>query len=119
MDDFCPTLGKVRHTTEAAASRQLRSLKKRKSYDGEVFQCNSCLGWHVGKKKPPADILQLEQPAVVSACTRWLEGAAGTLHQVGAAEGTELRLRLESAFLAGMDAALQIVNGNPKRRDRR
>jgi len=119
MDEICPALNKVRHDTEGRARRSLRSLKKKKRYDGTVFKCNSCFGWHVGKNKPPADILQLDHEHVAAACIGWLATPAGQLHQTGNACGLELRLRLETAFLAGMDAALELVNRSPKRTDRK
>ena len=37
--------------TKGKADAQLRSLKKLNDYEGEVYPCEYCKGYHVGRKK--------------------------------------------------------------------
>lgn len=50
-----PFCGKHSHRSIGAAEAHLRSLKaKRKAYDGDVYACDKCHGWHVGRERAAA-----------------------------------------------------------------
>jgi len=51
----CPQGGKRIHYSEGMARAQLRSLQKRKpEYNGRVYPCVACRGFHVGRLKEKA-----------------------------------------------------------------
>lgn len=50
MSIICITTSKETHTREKARSH-LRGLRIRKQYDGQVYRCRHCGGWHVGSRK--------------------------------------------------------------------
>ena len=51
----CIASGKQRHMCKGGAEAQLRSLKLRfVDYEGTVFHCGYCYGWHVGRLKKGA-----------------------------------------------------------------
>jgi hypothetical protein len=50
MSSICAYTSKETHTREKARSH-LRGLRIRKQYDGQVYHCRWCGGWHVGSRK--------------------------------------------------------------------
>lgn len=48
---LCHQTGKHSHKSSGAAEAQLRGLVQRKGYDGHVYPCIYCQGWHVGRRK--------------------------------------------------------------------
>jgi hypothetical protein len=54
MPDRCPSR-KQRHPSRGLAEAHLRSLvRNREGYDGRVYPCEECCGWHVGRAKKSA-----------------------------------------------------------------
>lgn len=46
----CPRTGKLSHQTAQQARGQLISLKRRRrGYNGRVYHCRHCGGYHVGR----------------------------------------------------------------------
>lgn len=51
----CPKTWKQVHYTREEAQSHLRSLRqKRSDYNGEVYHCSACGGFHVGRARPGA-----------------------------------------------------------------
>jgi hypothetical protein len=52
----CPSSGKEIHWSYGEAMAHLRSLRERTEYQyqGEVYPCDGCGGWHVGRLKRSA-----------------------------------------------------------------
>jgi pyruvate-formate lyase-activating enzyme len=44
----CDSTSKVRHASRHKALHHLRGLRTRKGYEGAVYRCRYCDGWHVG-----------------------------------------------------------------------
>lgn len=54
----CPS-GKQRHASQGQATAHLRGLRDRRlaiglTYDGHVYPCLECAGWHIGRAKKGA-----------------------------------------------------------------
>jgi hypothetical protein len=51
----CPQEKKKINRTRGAAEAQLRSIQRmREGYEGKVYPCPYCRGWHVGRLKANA-----------------------------------------------------------------
>lgn len=49
---YCRVSGKQSHSTREEAQRHLKALRhKMCKYDGEVYPCLSCRGFHVGRPR--------------------------------------------------------------------
>lgn len=59
---------------------------------------------------------QLDGRAIAAARDKWFASAHGQRLVAGVAEGQYLQNRLELAFLAGIDAALEILEQSPRQR---
>ncbi len=45
----CPRQGKQVHLTKGKAAKCLQGLKRRGGYEGTIFRCGTCNGWHIGR----------------------------------------------------------------------
>jgi hypothetical protein len=52
--EVCAKSGKHGHPSQGKAEAQLRNLKELNEYEGVVYACESCKGWHVGRLKQKA-----------------------------------------------------------------
>ena len=62
---------------------------------------------------------QLDGREIAAARNKWFASAHGQRLLAGVAEGQYLQNRLELAFLAGIDAALEILAKTPRQRTRK
>ena len=124
-DQYCPRTNKLRHDSEAKARRALRALRHDRDYRGQICHCTACGGWHVGRAKPILNQRMIARDdlgmsRIAQASDSFLESAEGQ-QILDLAESREaVRNYLEIAFLAGVDAAIEILNENAaKARGRR
>jgi len=48
---YCFVMGKISHINQNQARKQLASLKRAKSYPGQVYRCPYCGLFHVGRPR--------------------------------------------------------------------
>lgn len=48
----CHVTGKIIHYTKSKAEKALQDFKTRVEYDGRVYYCEHCSGWHYGRPRP-------------------------------------------------------------------
>jgi len=53
---ICAATKKRIHPNQGMAEASLRSLWKRRDYEGHVYPCTSCQGWHIGRLKKGAHV---------------------------------------------------------------
>jgi hypothetical protein len=51
---FCQKTGKQIHLSINKAQKHLIRLKEMKNYEGKVYGCLYCGGWHIGRQKKNA-----------------------------------------------------------------
>ena len=59
---LCPATGKEVHLTKDKANSHLQALRKKLKYNGEVYPCFHCKGYHVGRKSYTKKIKDEEKP---------------------------------------------------------
>ena len=52
--EVCFKTGKHSHPSRSKADAHLRGLRERMGYEGSVYTCQYCEGWHVGRAKQTA-----------------------------------------------------------------
>lgn len=114
-DEYCPSAHKKRHETQAKAKTAARRIRKiRTGYQGQVYLCAHCEGWHVGTHKPVTRGTQLRRidldaQVLVTQREQFFNGIHGTPN-MNTIQWAWIDAMLGKAFLAGVDAAVEAIN---------